>query len=135
MLKPTSPDLLRDLERLNPDFYPRPIVAAASQPPGAKLEWQDKPDGFLTRQDFLKLYEECAAILHAGNPYGRIIVYGCFEEDIADWLAKIMGLLNFHTIRLVNDPNLYVVHMQGEGEGKVRHSVFAPPPAPKPNQL
>jgi hypothetical protein len=125
--------LLRDIQRVNPDFYPCPIVEVPSKLPGAKMEWQDKKDGFLTKDDFLKLYEKCGAIMHAGNPYGSQVDYGYYERNIQAWLDKITGLLNSHTIRLANDPNLYLLHMKEDRDDKVHHYVFAPVPASKPS--
>ena len=124
--------LLKDIERVNPNFYPRPIVESPTSQPGVKMEWQDKKDGFLTKTEFLKLYEKCGAIMHAGNPYGSQIDYGYYERNVQGWLDKIIGLLNSHTIRLVNDPNLYLLHMKEDGDDKVHHYVFAPLAGPKP---
>ena len=74
--------LLKDLERLNPNFYPRPVVEVPSKRAGTKMDLQDKKDGFLTKDEFLKLYEKCGAIMHAGNPYGSQIDYGYYERNI-----------------------------------------------------
>jgi hypothetical protein len=124
--------LLRDLERLNPNFYPRPIVELPSKRPRAKMDLQDKKDGFLTKDEFLKLYQKCGAIMHAGNPYGSQVDYGYYERNIQVWLDKIIGLLNSHTIRLIKDPNLYVVHMNEDRDDRVHHYVFEPTAAPNP---
>jgi hypothetical protein len=96
------------------------------------MDWQPKTDGFLTIDDFLKLYEKCGAIAHASNPYGSQVDYGYHEKSIQGWLDKIIGLLNCHTIRLVNDQNIYLIHMTESQDDKVHHYVFAPVPAPKP---
>jgi hypothetical protein len=79
-----------------------------------------------SKDEFLKLYEKCGAIMHAGNPYGSQVDYSYYECNIQTWLDKIIGLLNSHTIKLVNDQNLYLVHMQEQRDGKVHHYVFAP---------
>lgn len=121
--------LLRDIARLNPEFYPHPIIEVPSAHPSAKMEWLDKKDGFLTQDDFLKLYEKCGAIMHACNPYGSQVDYGYYQRNIQIWLTKITGLLNSHTIKLVNDQNLYLIHMQ-ETDGRVHHYVFAPTTPP-----
>jgi hypothetical protein len=124
--------LLRDMERVNPDFYPRPIIEVPSKQPHAKMEWQEKKDGFLTKDDFLKLYEKCGAIMHAGNPYGSQVDFGYYQKNIQGWLDKLIGLLNSHTIKLVNDPNIYLLHMKEDRDDKVHHYVFAPTSVPKP---
>jgi len=124
--------LLRDLERLNANFYPRPIVEVPSKRPRVKMDLQDKKDGFLSKDEFLKLYQKCGAIMHAGNPYGSQVDYEYYERNIQGWLDKVIGLLNSHTIRLVNDPKLYVVHMHEDRDDKVHHYVFEPTTTPKP---
>ena len=40
------------------------------------------------------------------------------------WAMKIRNLLNSHTIRLVNDENLYLVHMKEERDNKVHTYTF-----------
>jgi hypothetical protein len=72
------------------------------------------------------------AIMHAGNPYGSQVDYGYYDRNIQTWLDRITGLLSSHTIKLVNNANLYLVHMQEQRDGKVHHYVFAPSPGPKP---
>jgi hypothetical protein len=64
--------LLRDIERINPEFYPQPIIEKPCQELGAKVKWEKKTDGFLTKNEFLKLYEKCGKIMHAANPYGNL---------------------------------------------------------------
>jgi hypothetical protein len=119
--------LLRDLERVNPQFYPQPIIEKSGTKPDVKADWEPKTSGFLTKEDFLKLYEKCGKIMHAGNPYGTQIDYSYYEKSIQDWLTKITGLLSSHYIKLVNDPNLYLIHMrEDEKGGNVGHYIFAP---------
>src|SRR5260370_28719120 len=36
--------LVKDIERVNPDFYPRPIIQEPSSLPGIKAEWADRPN-------------------------------------------------------------------------------------------
>jgi hypothetical protein len=118
--------LLRDIERLNPDFYPRPFHEVPSKRPAVKMTLQYKKDGFLTKKEFLDLYGKCGAIMHASNPYGSRIDYGSYERSIPEWLGKIIGLLHSHTIRLVNSPKIYVVDMQEQRDGKVRYYELTP---------
>jgi hypothetical protein len=118
--------LLRDIKRVNPEFYPQPIIEKLGSKPGVKSDWEHKTDGFLTKEDFLKLYEKCGKIMHAGNPYGTQVDYAYYEKSIQDWLTKITGLLNSHLIKLVNDPNLYLIHMKEDRDELVHHYIFAP---------
>lgn len=118
--------ILQDIERLNPDFYPRPI----NDVNGKLVNIQS---GFLTRKKFPKVYEKCGAMLHAENPFGSKCDYGYYEKSIGQWLSEIMRLLNNHIIRLLDDPNLYVVHMKEDRDNKVHAYTFAPVETRKAN--
>lgn len=125
--------ILADIEQINPQFYPQPIIEQLNPQghPHAKAVWLRKPSGYLTKQDFLDLYQKCGAIAHASNPYGSQINYAAYEKRILHWKQQIVGLLNSHTVRLVGDQNLYLIHMS-EADGRVHHYVFAPSPVAPP---
>jgi hypothetical protein len=122
--------LLRDLEKVNPGFYPQPIVERYDEQRGMNA-LEPKKEGFLTRDDLIQLYEKCGGILHATNPYSQPIDYGQYETEASTWRDKIVGLLNCHTIRLLDDPNMYLIHMHEEQDGRVHHYIFAPTDPPK----
>lgn len=103
--------MLKDMERVNPNFYPKPIIQKKSEKPGVKMDLLDRKDNFLTQDDFIKVYEKCGAIMHADNPYGSKVDYGYYDEQLLVWRNKIVNLLNAHTIKLVNDNNLYLFQM------------------------
>lgn len=115
--------MLESLERFNPEFYPKPII---EQEGGFNLV--DKEDGFLTREDFVTLYGLCGAIMHTNNPYGEQTDYGQYQSQITRWRELIIGLLNNHKIHLLDDPNMYVIHMQEDRDNKVHAYTFAPVP-------
>lgn len=117
--------LVKDIERVNPDFYPRPIIQKPSGAPGGKIEWSDRPNDYLTKDELIKLYKKCGAIMHCGNPYGSQVDYAYYESMVAYWGTRIMNLLSAHYIRLVSDPNLYLVQM-GSNEEAPSHCAFAP---------
>ena len=117
--------LLRDLERVNPDFYPCPILEAPSENPRFVSDLQNRETGYLTKVDFVKVYKKCAAVMHASNPYGRRFDYGYYQMQIPLWRDQLIGLLNSHRIRLVNDKNLYLIHMQEDQDDKVHAYTFA----------
>jgi hypothetical protein len=117
--------LVKDMERLNPKFFPDPIIQQPSARPGVKMDWLARKDDFLTRDDLIKLYKKCGAIMHSGNPYGSQVDFGYYEKMVGHWRSRIVNLLNAHLIRLVGDPNLYLVQM-GASDAPPTHHVFAP---------
>jgi len=114
-----APHILKDIERINPHFYPQPFKDINGK-------FVDITSGFLTRKRFLKVYEKCGAILHADNPYGSKVDYAYYQKSIQTWLTEIMVLLGIHKITLLDDPNLYVVHMKEDRDDKVYAYTFVP---------
>lgn len=72
----------------------------------------DLEDGYLTRDEFIKVYEKCGKIMHADNPYGSKVDYGYYENSILTWINKITMLLNSHLIKLIDGDNFYLIHMK-----------------------
>jgi len=106
--------ILNDLERLNPHFYPKPVRELPGAKPGVTSDLQDITNGFLTKDKFLKVYERCGGIMHSDNPYGRKTDYQYYDKSIPRWMEETRILLNSHTIHLLNDDNLYLIHMKEE---------------------
>lgn len=108
--------ILNDIERINPHFYPKPIIEKKSSQPNTINKIENMISGYLTKDDFIHVYEKCGKILHSENPLGKNIDYSYYEKNLPVWREKIIHLLNAHIITLLNDENLYVVHMQEEGK-------------------
>ncbi|MGH8322033.1 MAG: hypothetical protein ACRESI_08770 [Gammaproteobacteria bacterium] len=117
--------LLKDVGRLNPNFYPKPIIQGKSADPNIKSEWKDRHNDWLTQRDLVKLYKKTGAILHADNPYGSKIDYAYYEREIEGWRLKIINLLNAHLIHLVGSPNIYLMQMGASGTSPT-YTVFSP---------
>ena len=64
--------ILKDIRRLNPDFYPKPIkelnISGIPNFENIKKE-------FLTEKDFLIYYDKCGKVLHGSNPFGSQLDY------------------------------------------------------------
>lgn len=118
--------LLKDIERINPHFYPKPIIEVASTNPSRKSDWQERAPDYLTRDEFVRLYKRCGGILHADNPLGRKTNYPALYSQMSQWRTKILNLLNCHHIRLVGDKNIYLIHMKEDRDDKVHGYIFSP---------
>ncbi|MDP3515794.1 MAG: hypothetical protein Q8S94_01390 [Pseudohongiella sp.] len=103
--------MIRDMERINPNFYPKPILQKPSNKLGIKMEWLERPNDYLTKDKFVKVYKKCGAVLHAENPYGSKINYDYYGENLIKWRNEIVNLLDAHSIRLLDDTNLYLFQM------------------------
>jgi hypothetical protein len=123
--------LLRDLERVNPDFYPKPVVESPSPDSRALHQLKDREPDYMTKEEFEKIYEKCGAIMHADNPYGSRIDYAYYSGKLPAWRSEVVNLLINHQIRLLNEPGFYLIHMKENQDDKVHYYKFAPAP-PKP---
>lgn len=117
--------IVRDIERVNPHFYPVPINDEVVDPISKHRHITQLTDGFLTQDEFVKAYDKCAALLHAQNPYGSIPDLAYFDRSIPIWKGQLFHLLDRHYIRLAGDDNIYLIHMH-ENDGKVHHYTMAP---------
>jgi hypothetical protein len=105
--------ILRDIEHLNPGYYPKPIEETLSSKPGMKSDLKEIKDGFLTKADLIETHGRIGGILHARNPFGRDHGLRYLNDAIPDVMAKIVRLLSCHEIRLLGDHDFfYLIHMQ-----------------------
>ena len=117
--------LLANLEKIHPDFYPKPVEVPHRDEKGVR-NLSSKKEGFLTREEFTTLYDKCSEVLHSWNPFRegpRMINFG---HSIHDWVARIQKLLAVHLMCLVGMEEVWVVYMQYPEDGKV-HALIAKP--------
>jgi len=107
--------ILQDLERINPDFYPTPTKRVLKKDGDRKVyDLQPVDKGFLTKQEFIDIYEKCGGHLHAANPYGHKRDLNKIKAEFPIWLNKIITLLNHHTITLVDRKTIIIGVMHGK---------------------
>ena len=109
--------LIKRLGDLHPDFYPRPTKQINSTV--GKLELVK--DGFLSQEDFSKVYGKIGDNLHMGN-IDKIVSGDHYEIDFSeiDEIAKsIRNLLNCHIIQMVDSDFLIYTVMQEISNGNV----------------
>jgi hypothetical protein len=121
-------DLLRELEQVNPAFYPVPVIEVPSKIPGVSKEHKKRHADYLAKSGFKEVYGRCGVMAHAANPYGKGIDYNYYQQMLPLWRTRIMNLLNAHEIHLVNRPGLYVIHMKEDRDDKVHFYKFEPTP-------
>jgi len=115
--------MLIDMERVNLNFYPEPIIQRKSKQPGIEIVWDKRPGDYLTKEKFIKIYNKCGAILHSDNPFGSKVDFDYYQKILPVWRSEIVNLLNAHTIRLVDDTNIYLFQM-GAAEENPSYNVF-----------
>ena len=117
-------EILRDVENLNPDFFPVPVVAAPLKHSIAVGKFVNLQDGFMTRDELIQVHGKCGNLLHAQNPYGKGVDYDNYKKMVPTWINRIVALLNSHIIKLLNETGFYRVHMQDTKDGRVHMQKF-----------
>lgn len=108
---------LRELGRLHPDFYPRPVDFEASAP---GKEPADRTDGFLSEEKLIEVYGRLGNILHAENPLGKGTDYRFFIDSISGWISTVIKLLECHKVYLYHRPEeFYLIKMFGDVDGEL----------------
>lgn len=118
-----APLISKDLERINPNFYPTPIRI---------IPHDDRPDEFIKFDDgnyiscnaLLDYYEKIGAIMHSENPFGNPIDYSEYEMLIRRCRDEIINLLNVHLAHLSDGKSMLYVVMQSNKDKKVHITYF-----------
>jgi hypothetical protein len=117
-------DIVKSLEKLQPNFYPVPRKPVFS-PGHVHLEDYDRE--FLTKNELLSLYGRCGDVLHRGSLRRMLDPRNLSSTDFQDiqrWGQKILNLLSFHTIsRVGGDFHLLAALEAPQVGGKVLVSV------------
>jgi len=116
--------VLKDVEKLNPNFYPKPIVEVPSKDPKIKNDLVEMKTGYMTRDELIQIHGRCGDLLHASNPYGKKRDYPAYERIVPKWMDRIMKLLNCHQIRLLDGDRFYLVHMKEAADDHVHMYTF-----------
>lgn len=106
--------MLGFIEKLNPMFYPVPLNEPKELAPSRK-HFDRVEVGYLTKDDFVVLYDGCAEVLHCRNPYASGDTTINVHFTIEEWLRRIKLLLSWHFVQLVDTPGLWVIQVPNEG--------------------
>jgi hypothetical protein len=115
--------ILAQVEALHPDFYPLPLIPQQLGP--GRWHFDVRADGFLTRDDFMFLYDACSGAIHDWNPFrdGPRVVD--LRRPIAEWADRIEELLACHRIRLLDQADILVVELR-DPSGRARVLTASP---------
>jgi len=115
--------LLDDIERVHANFYPIPMKRPVTKPDGTKH--LDRIDtGFLTREEFVFLYNRCSEVIHTRNPFSESERAINFERSVDEWAGRIETLLQLHLVQLADVTMVWLVSMHEPSDGKV-HAYIA----------
>ena len=113
--------IMKTLEKANPEFYPCPLKPLISLEMGTEIKVIPITSGYLTREDYAFLYDQCGDILHASNPFvsGRGEKIQSFADNVPKWMKKIQVLLHYHYVQLIEENKRILVVMKTKDHGKV----------------
>ena len=118
--------LLNKLEAIHPDFYPKPVrQEVLDSGPPRRIHFHESTDDFLTRTQFVELYDLCSQIIHTRNPFSPSI-HVDFQRSPWIWANRIEALLRLHLIRLAGAPEVWVVQLAAPADGHA-HAYIANP--------
>ncbi len=116
--------ILRDIEKINPNFYPIPTIQIVDPKTKKVTQTVNLERGFLTKDEFLFVYDECAELLHAENPFSEKRNIDKYFKKFKDWIPKIINLLKHHQLQLIDINKQIWVVMNSGTDKKVRAFLF-----------
>lgn len=102
--------ILEKIEKINKDFYPRPLQQSDEISKNNKFILEDLEDGFLSIDEFIFLYDACSKIIHSPNPYAESKSID-LKLSVDYWMHRVASLLWFHQIRLANSDTSWFVYL------------------------
>ena len=105
--------MLGFIEKVNPNFYPIPLKEPREIAPGKKY-FDRVEQGFLTKEQFVRLYDDSAELIHCRNPYASGDATSV-KHSPEDWSKRFKALLSWHLVQLVDVTGIWVVRVPNEG--------------------
>ena len=91
--------ILKEIEELNENFYP--IPAKIHEDERGKFIDPILNTDYLSKDDFLELYQICSSVIHAENPYVEVPkLPRPIEATFKKWYDKVYNLISFHVLVL-----------------------------------
>lgn len=108
---------LKELRRLHPGFYPKPVDQQERTSEGEPAE---RSEGFLSEGELIRVYGRLGNILHADNPMGRQTDYRFFMDAVPEWISQVQSLLGCHKVHLYHHPDeFHLIKMFGDVDGEL----------------
>ena len=93
-------NILKEIETLNPGFFPVPALLTGRNGNNIFIVSQESKPNTLSREDFVTLYDLCSHFLHVPNPFSLNVAVN-FQRSLPEWLQRIRNLLEIHQVALI----------------------------------
>ncbi len=118
-------DIVRLLEKINASFYPTPVRRGQPRP-GVDHHLEPIERGYLTKSEFVQLYDTCNEVLHLWNPFRQDPRRIDFARHLTEWTDRIERLLTLHLMYPAGSNDVLVVELRSPVDGKA-HAYRATP--------
>lgn len=104
------------LDKINPDFYPDPLLEPTQVAPNA-WHFGKPPNDYMKRKSFETMYKRLGKFLHSDNPWGADKGWNQLADDVLDAATKIRALLKKHRtiIRAPSFNGVWIVDAPNDG--------------------
>jgi hypothetical protein len=124
--------LLERIEKLHPDYFPMPVRRGVSNQFGVQHHFDPVEEGFLTKDEFVFLYDTASNGIHTWNPFKDAERVLNFQRPISEWVIRIEALLDHHIVHFVGTRDVWLIQMDSPEDHKV-HAFVAPAVAELPD--
>lgn len=115
--------ILNDIGKINHNFYPVPTKQIVVD--GTPVETVPISHGYLTKDDFVKIYNDCSEMLHSKNPYNKKLTdLEVLKGKFSEWNSKITTLLNHHQLQLYKSDFQLWVMMNANSDNRVHATIM-----------
>ena len=108
--------ILVDLEKVNPNFFPKAMLRVPVSGPGADVQVDKRQGVWLTKKRFERQYDKLGKVMHADNPFAQRRPYAALYQQYRELIKNLWELLEFHLITLVNGKAEWCVFMQDRNQ-------------------
>ena len=108
----------RCVEDQNADFYPVPVEQISKDAKGREV-LPRRRGGYLTRQEFVALYDAAGQVLHMRNPFSTRDPLETIQYTELEYANRIQNLLSRHVTRMVDGKTAWIVNVPGSGPVKM----------------
>ena len=115
------------LSRINPEFYPRPLLPATRMSDGT-WHFGQKQSGYLSKKRFERAYDRLGKHLHAHNPWGTSKNLHNLAVALPTIIAEARGLLQLHAriIRTSDFQGVWVIEAESPSPRVITGAVDGP---------
>ena len=121
--------IMRKIEIINENYYPIAMSFGDSKLNDDGINYTHELNvlntEFLTKEEFIKLYDKCSEIIHSPNPFQNNHLIN-FEKTLEDWMYKIVSLIYIHQIKLVNSKHTWLITLTYPPNGKINVQLLDP---------